>query len=139
MKLLISIISIIGLILLSIYGLTQHDEYYPTIQDLKNNPEKYHNWLIEESGTVKNIQNGEFILVLGNEEILVKNTNIRQPKQGSISLIGIFNKEGFIELQKIQYFDYNHYKYWISIIGLFIFLFIFLKEWKLTKRGFENA
>tara|TARA_Y100000310_G_scaffold202322_1_gene202456 strand:- start:474 stop:893 length:420 start_codon:yes stop_codon:yes gene_type:complete len=139
MKLLFSFIGIIGLVLLSIFSLTQYDNYYPSIKDLNENPERYDQLLTEQYGRIKEFREDGFILLSGNEEILVKTKNIRNPIQGSLSILGTFHKEGFIELNNIHYFDYNNSKYVVSVIGLIIFLFIFFKEWKITSRGFKHA
>ncbi len=141
MKLFFSLIGIIGLVLLSIYSLTQYNDYYPSAKDLNENPEKYHGILTEQYGRIKELNEDSFVLLLGDSEILVKfnNEKIRMPIQGTISILGIYNKEGFIELKDIHYFDYNNTKYLASIIGLIMFLFIFFREWKLTSRGFKYA
>ena len=139
MKLLFSFIGMVGLILLSMFSLTQYNDYYPSVKDFNENPEKYDQLLTEQYGRIKEFREEGFILLLGDEEILVKSKSIRKPIQGTLSILGTFHKEGFIELHDFHYFDYNNSKYVISIIGLIMFLFIFFKEWKITSRGFKNA
>jgi hypothetical protein len=139
MRLLLSFIGMIGLVLLSIFLLTYYEDYYPSIKDLNENPERYDQLLTEQYGRIKEFREEGFILLSGNEEILVKTKEIRKPIQGSLSILGIFHKEGFIELSDVHYFDYNNSKYVVSVIGLIIFLFIFFKEWKITSRGFKHA
>ncbi|MBI2663179.1 hypothetical protein HYX15_01465 [Candidatus Woesearchaeota archaeon] len=139
MKYLFVIIGIIGLILMSIFSLTQYNNYFPAIKDLEKYPEKYDGVLTEQYGKIEEIREDGFILALGNEKIFVKSANVRKPIYGTVSVVGIFHKEGFIELKDIHYFDYNTTKYVISIIGLIIFLVIFFKEWKITSRGFKYA
>ena len=137
LKLFISLISIISLILLSTYSFVQHVNYYPKIKDLLENPEKYHNKITKQTGQISPDTN---ILSSGGDKIRIKsNIPLRKDIFGSTSIIGRFDKEGYIEIKEIHYSDYNNVKYFTSILGLFLFVYIFLKEWKITKRGFENA
>lgn len=139
MKALFILIGITGLVLLSIFSLTNYNNYYPSIKDLNENPERYNKILTEQYGLIEEIKEDSFILVSGDSKILVKANNIRKPIQGSVNILGVFNKDGFIELEDIHYSDYNNTKYLASIIGLLLFLFIFLKEWKITSGGFKYA
>jgi|SRR3989344_2101411 len=140
MRIVIFAIGVIGLLFLSIFSLTNYNHYYPSIKNFNDNPEKYEGITTEQHGVIKEINKNEFIFSIGNQDILVKSDfEIRKPKQGSVDIIGVFRKEGFIELKDIHYFDYNNSKYLTSVIGLIIFLFIFFKEWKLTFRGFKHA
>ncbi|MBI2667952.1 hypothetical protein HYX17_04260 [Candidatus Woesearchaeota archaeon] len=139
MRLFFVIVGITGLILMSIFSLTNYNNHYPSIKYLNENPEKYDGILTEQYGLVDEIKEDSFILASGDSKILVKANNIREPTQGSVNIIGVFNKEGFIKLKDIHYSDYNNTKYFVSIIGLIMFLFIFFREWRITLRGFKYA
>ncbi len=139
MRLFFVIVGITGLILMSIFSLTNYNNYYPSIKDLNENPSRYDGILTEQYGLIKEIKEDSFILVSGDSRILVKANNIREPTQGSVNILGVFNKESFIELKNIHYSDYNNTKYLVSIMGLIMFLFIFFREWRITFRGFKYA
>ena len=131
------IMALIILILLSMYSLNQHSNYYPTIKDLLDNPERYHNKITEQGGRLS-LEKGT--IRRGNEEIkIIIKEPLRNPKYGTVTIVGRFDKSGSIEVHDIHYSDYNNLKYFASIIGGAIFLYLFFKEWKITKRGFESA
>jgi len=136
------ILYIIGIVILSglsIYSYIYHINYAPSVYDLLENKDKYNGFKTEYVGTIINKTNDYFYLKSENTEIKVLYSNVREPKFGQIRVYGIFEKEGYIRALDVQYHDYNFLKYILSLAGFVWFIIIFFREWKITKRGFENA
>ncbi len=138
MKLLILIAALL-LAGMMYYSYAEHDRYYPSISDFAKNPEKYDGMITEHQMQVYNITNESFMARFGDDSILVKYQNAQKPKFGMLTVLGYYKKEGYIQAIKIRYNNYNNGKYILSVFGLFLFLIIFFREWKITLRGFENA
>ena len=139
MKKVCCLLAILLLALMMYYSYTSHDKYYPSISDFVKDPEKYDDIFTEQQVNVYNITADSFMARFGNDEVLVKYKNARQPKYGLLTFTGYYKKAGYIEATEVKYNDYSHGKYLFSFIGLFIFLYIFFKEWKITLRGFKDA
>ena len=139
MKKIYYIIALVLLVSMMYYSYTAHSRYYPSISDFVKDPEKYDNVLTEQQVQVYNITPDSFMTRFGNDEVLVKYPNLKRPKYGQVTFLGYYKKEGFIQATAIRYSNYNYGKYVFSFIGLFILLFIFFREWKITSRGFKDA
>lgn len=93
-------------------------------------------------GKIINISKNHFYLYTGASNVKIESSNIPNVKEARYgeSVVHILRRgDGtFIALGYHNY-DYNYLLYFLSFIAFIIFLVIFLKEWKLTLRGFENA
>ena len=135
----IQLLALLGFIALSFYASKYHQDYYPSVNDLLNNPERYHNTITEQTGVMQDTTGDSFYLKNGDVRIKVIGNNIPQLTYGYTSVLGRFDKDGFIKLKDIRNHNYDSVKYIVSLIGLAIFLAIFFSEWKLTKGGFKYA
>jgi hypothetical protein len=135
----VQLLALLGFIALSFYASKYHMEYYPTIHDLLSNPERYHNLITEQTGVMQDVTSDSFYLKNGDARIKVIGNNIPELKSGYTSVLGKFDKDGFIELKDIRNHNYDSVKYIVSLIGFAIFIAIFFSEWKLTKGGFKYA
>lgn len=134
----ISIIALILFLILSIYMVSYHSLYYPSIDDLLSNPEKFHNKLVEQYGVVSDKIEGSFYINWGNEKIKVISNETGITKYGYTTVYGIFKKEGYIQALKLHHHNYNNLKYLVSILAGLIFIYLFFKEWKIIKGGFKR-
>lgn len=134
----ISIIALILFLILSIYMVLYYSFYYPSIDGLLSNPEKFHNKLVEQYGVVSDKVNDSFYLNRGNEKIKVISNETEITKHGYTNVYGVFKKEGYIQALKLHHHNYNNLKYFVSILAGLIFIYLFLKDWKITKGGFKR-
>jgi len=116
------------------------DNLYPSISTFKTNPEIYDGIKIEKVGRMKDIRNNTFTLRVGMNEVMVKAdySGIEPVKKGVVIVNGVYNKEGHIDMTNIHYSHYHDIKYLISLVGLIIVAIYFVREWRLTKRGFMS-
>jgi len=139
MSKIIYIMAAIILASLMYYSYSEHDKYYPSLADFLKDPAKYDGIATEHQSNIFNVTDDSFMLRSGSSFVTVKYPDVRYPKYGTLNFMGYYRKEGYIEATRIKYNDYNYGKYLMSFIGLFLFLAMFFREWKLTMRGFEDA
>lgn len=83
---------------------------------------------------------GGFYIIYNKQRLRVLyNQTYTPPKYGEVLVYGIIKKDRSIQAIAVHNYNYNYLLYTISgITGIIIFL-IFLKQWKLTLRGFKDA
>ncbi|HLC96332.1 MAG TPA: hypothetical protein VJH97_03355 [Candidatus Nanoarchaeia archaeon] len=103
-----------------------------------DNPALYggHKW--GSWGTIVNQSDDHFYLFMQGHTIRVQGS-VQPAIWGETNYYLYFGEDGTISLIDYHNQDYFYLYYLLSFIGFLIFLWIFFKEWKLTKRGFENA
>lgn len=104
-----------------------------------NNSEKYGGSKVEYFGKVINISQNYFYFRSGSKEIKIYGSGIKMPVLGETIVFLDFQKDGKIRMIDYHNYDYNYIIYIISFFALIVFVVIFLKEWKLTKKGFKDA
>ena len=139
MKTLNTLLLILLLAAIMYYSYAEHDNHYPTISDFLKDPARYDGVLTEQQLQVYNITNESFLARFGDDYVAVKYPGVKEPKFGMVTFLGHYKKEGYIEATAVRYNEYNNGKYLLSFAGLFLFVWIFFREWKITRRGFENA
>lgn len=84
------------------------------------------------------LRNG-FYLMHNTKKMLVFYSEDYMPHQyGEVAVYGYITNEAIYALS-VHNYNYNYVLYFISFFsGLFILAFFF-REWKMTRRGFENA
>ena len=111
------------------------------LQNILDDPDVYEGVIYQTSGRIAN-SDDLFIYIRDTESNhLVKirkddRLMFADPGTDSVMVYGVFNGEYFIPI-KVRINKFIFMKYILSIIGLFIFLRIFLNEWKITLKGFE--
>jgi len=133
------------LILLLVSGFVEFDneEHKSYLQTVLDDPQEHDGEAFQVGGPI--IKNDEqFLLIrdpVANHDIKV----LQDPRFASINVVydsvtvyGIFKSESssFIPV-KVRIHRFEIFKYIFSIIGAVMFLYIFLKEWKLTWKGFQ--
>lgn len=138
---LIWILAFVLAIGLSVYSFARPLKDQDSVSFFLKNPDYYDGIIAENSGPIEDIQEFSFVMVKGKNKILVKHDGtigeVRKPILGTMDLVGIYHKEGYIEATDFRYDDYNFVKYILSAISFIIFTIYFFKEWKLTWKGFE--
>ena len=114
------------------------------LQNILDNPDEHIGVVYQTSGRIVSSDDNNFFIYIRDTESnhLVKIFNdgrliFADPRTDSITIRGVFNGEYFIPIN-VRIHKFLFMKYVLSIIGLFIFLYIFLNEWKLTLKGFES-
>lgn len=134
------ILAILALVFLGVYTLENHEKYFPSVYNILNNPDKYDGQVIELYVRPMNITNESFLINDNGAWITVRYKNLTPPKYGQLAFFGVFKKDGsYIQAIEVRYDNYSYLKYVLSFIGLFIIIIMLFKEWKLTRRGFEDA
>lgn len=132
-------VSLLIIIVLCSYSYLNFDKYDPSIKQFLNGMDKYEGKFSSNKGYII-YKGNETYLNSGNEEILLKyhrnNSTITKERFGYTTVEGYYRKPGYIEVVDYKNINYNFVKYIFSVLGFAIFLFFFLKEWKITKKGF---
>ena len=134
-------ILIVLLFLLLSFDFYLSKKYYPPSSDeFLANPAKYGGMQSEFTGTFINSSEDSFYLRVNQKPIKVYYSGFKKPELGQVYLLVELNKDGTAKALEVHKMSYNYLKYFISLIGLIIFLVIFFKEWKFKKGRFvENA
>ncbi|MCH8003871.1 MAG: hypothetical protein IH934_04550 [Nanoarchaeota archaeon] len=110
-----------------------------TITRYLENPQKYGGVKLENFGRIVNISQDHFYFDIGSMDLKVFGSGIKRPVLGELVVYIHFNKNGRIEMIDNHTYDYNYVLYGISFFSLIVFIIIFFKEWKFTRRRFEDA
>lgn len=110
-----------------------------SIEKYLREPEKFGNKKMERIIKIENISNNHFYFQWGEFNIKVLGSGIEKPVLGETVVYLNFRKDGIIEMIDYHNYNYNYVLYTISVFALILFLIFFFMEWKLTKRGFEDA
>tara|TARA_B100000315_G_scaffold250857_1_gene284483 strand:+ start:1211 stop:1666 length:456 start_codon:yes stop_codon:yes gene_type:complete len=110
-----------------------------TIEKYMENPQKFGGIKFEHMARIINISQDHFYVNLGNRDLKVMGSGIKRPIYGETLVYVHYRKDGIIELIDYHNYDYNYFLYIISFFAFIVFIIIFLKEWKITWRGFEDA
>ena len=110
-----------------------------SLQNYLENPEKYGDHSSESFGRIVNISQDHFYFNAGGDYIKVFGKNIQKAELGETVLYLDYRKDGRIVMIDYHNYNYNYILYAISFLAVMIFVFLFFKEWKLTRRGFKNA
>lgn len=106
--------------------------------DMLDNPGRFENQKMQIRGTFINSSNDHFYAEFEDRPLKIYYSGVSPPKLGEIVVSGIIRK-GFVQGTDFHNYDYNYILYVFSSLAAVIFVLILFKEWKLTKRGFENA
>ena len=123
------------------YSYQVYKNNYPFINSYLQNPDEHKGKELYSTGKILEITKDYFIFDTGLKEIKIthnKNIKITLTKFGLTEIL-VTEKEGEFNLITHHNQNYNFSKYILSGIGFIIFLLIFSKEWKLTKRGFVKC
>src|SRR3989344_3779187 len=104
-----------------------------------NNPEKYSGNKVEYFGKIINISQDSLYFRAEGKEIKVYGSGVKMPVLGETVVFLDFQKDGKIRIIDYHNYNYNYVIYLISFFALAVFVAIFLKEWKLTRKGFKDA
>jgi len=111
-----------------------------TIHDFLQNPHSY-------AGSSKNIMasyhnsfDGGFVVNYNNELITIfYDQEYIPPRYGEVLVYGILQRDGTVKAVGVHNYNYNYILYIVSFLAGIFVLALFLKEWKITGRGFESA
>jgi len=129
---------IAALLFLMLYSVTNYHGHYPSLDTFYNEPEKYAGAIAENCGMMVDETSDGFILRAGVNKILVKynQTSLRYPVLGTVCVLGAYN-DGFIDAEAVRLNDFIFVKYFISFLAFLYVVFVFFREWKITKKGFR--
>jgi len=138
-KIIFNVVVVSMMVLFSMFSYTHEPKQHNSIAFFLENPEQYHGILAENSGYVKDIKDGSFVMESNNGNVVVVyNGSVRKVPFGLISVVGTYNKAGYIEAKQIHYHDYGNMKYVLSFVAFIFLILSIFKEWKLTVSGFEE-
>ena len=129
-------LAFIVLVSIMLYSYENYHKYYPSLATFQNDPESLEGVKAENCGIAEYVSKDQLVIRGGYERIQVKANNPRYPKYGTVCVIGYYNKEGYIEAEDIRYNDYIFVKYFLSSLSILYIIYVFFKEWKLTRKGF---
>lgn len=136
---LLTIILVIALIFIENKDFSDSNDDIFTISNYIDNPEKYGGVQLENFGRIVEINQDHFYFDIGSMDLKVYGTEIKKPILGEIVVYIDYNKNGKMEMIDYHTYDYNYVLYGLSFFSLIVFVIIFFAEWKITRRGFEDA
>lgn len=134
-----AILMLVFLVYDHVYAYIFPDVGYFTLEDYAKNPQAYDGLKEERFGRIINISDGYFYFNSGGKPIKVFGSGLEMPVFGETAIYVELEGDGRIKLVGHHNYNYNYLLYLISAVALLVFLVIFFKEWRITKRGFENA
>lgn len=126
-------------ITLALYGNLIKTNKLPSSRDYLLNPSKYGGYEGEYFGKIINISEDYFYIRVPSTDLKVIGSGIKKPVLGESTFLLYFGRDGFIKLIDYHNYNYNYLLYLFSGFAFIIFLIIFFKEWRITKRGFKDA
>ena len=126
-------VALIALVGLMIFGYFDTPAF-PTIDQILDNPENHAGKQVEYLGKSSNLNSSGFLF---DNKIWVNFNDPVQTVFGYTSFAGTVNTDGSIDAFEVWTHDYSYFIFIMSIIGAFIFLFIFFREWKISGGCFK--
>ena len=80
--------------------------------------------------TVKKIEDDHFVISQIGADLKIFGTCPEMRENDFVQLVGVFHKEGWLELESCYVARYRRIKIWISIFPIIFVGVIFLKEWR---------
>jgi len=114
------------------------DENIFTLDKYLENPGKYGGAKSQRMGKILEI-NGDYFFFSGGDKAIKVIGKIERPVLGETLIYVHYRKDGVIELIDYHNYNFNYILYILSLFAIMIFLVVFFREWKLTKRGFKDA
>jgi hypothetical protein len=90
-------------------------------------------------GKIINMSSNHFYFDNGDTIIRVEGSKIEKSILGETTLYLFFSKDGWIYLLDYHNYNYNYLIYVLSILAIIVFIYMFSREWRVTRRGFTNA
>lgn len=109
-----------------------------SINNYLENPNRFGEHKDERFGKIINISEDHFYFSLGDINIKIYGAGIKKPIFGETVVFVNYGRDGKITLIDYHNYNYNYLLYILSFFALVIFVIIFLKEWKITPRGFKD-
>ena len=135
-------ILILIIFLLLSYDFYLSRKYYPPSSDqFLGNPRKYAGRITEITGTFLNSTEGSFYVKVNQRPLKVYYPDLEKPVFGQVNMMLKINNDGTATAFEVHPMTLNYFKYFISIFGLLIFIYLFFKEWKFKNWRFveKNA
>lgn len=122
------------------YVFLNYERYYPLITGFSQDPSSYEGRVIELEGKIVEREGRYYIASTSNIPVEIKYDWSKEgsSKPGSAVILGVLHKEGIIEVLGIHPRKHHMVKYYVSGLGIIIFLFIFFKEWRVSLKGFKE-
>jgi hypothetical protein len=104
------------------------------------NPTKFAGRTATFSARYSNPVDGGFIVIYNHKPVRVHyGLEYAPPHYGEVLIFGRLNEGGFVEALGVHNYNYNYFIYGLSFLAGLVVLWCFLREWKMTRRGFEHA
>lgn len=111
-------------------------EFGFTLERFLDQPQRYGDYRGERFGAIGEVYEDYFYFSVGDKVIKVMG-KAEKPLFNEVTAHLEFRKDGTIQLLAYHNYKYNFFLYVVSALALGIFAWMFFREWKLTKRGFE--
>ena len=111
-------------------------EFGFTLERFLQDPKTYGGYRGERFGAITEVYDNYFYFSVG-ERVLKVFGKAEKPRFGEVTAHLEFRKDGTIQLLAYHHYKYNLFLYAVSLVAFGIFLRLFFREWRLTKRGFE--
>ncbi len=102
-------------------------------------PLTYGNHTGQRFGKVVGVQADTFDFNDGDKVIRIEGSGVVPAVLGETILYVDYRLDGRMVLIDYHNYNYNYVLYGLSLVAFFYFVWLFFREWKLTKRGFRDA
>ena len=137
-KVIIAILAILFIAIIQHYYLTNINSHRIPLNELSQNPSKYEGQEEEAEGRILSTDKDSFVLITPSHKIMIFN-NHPNLKKGDYGTFLLKVENGKIINKEYRLYNKEPIKYFLSLLAIIIVIIIFLKEFKLTKRGFKHA
>ena len=114
--------------------------FKPTTEEMLNAPIYYAGNTIHLMGPYGGSLANGFRLIYNHKPIAILYQNkYNPPRYGEVLIEGILLEDGQVYALHVHNYDYNYFIYALSFLAGVAVLICFFCEWRITRRGFEDA
>ena len=108
--------------------------------DFMQDPKKYAGETREIMGPYLEPTDQGFIMLYNKQPLRVHyEKEYNPPTYGQVLVYGTLNEAGYIDAIGVHNYNYNYIIYALSFLAGLYVIKVFFTEWKITRRGIENA
>ena len=131
---------ILALCLYSQYG---YNKRHSSIDDVKEDPERFENVSFRSEGTVRDlvVEDGlyRFTLVVMGDEIEALYVGPPEVQEDDYVIVygTLYMKQGYLSVERLHIYQDIRRLYALSVVGLVLLLYLFFRGWSFSWRNFE--
>ena len=142
-RLLMKAILAAAILSLCLYSQYEYSRRHSSIDDVKEDPERFENVSFRSEGTVRDLVAGGGLTnftftVMGDDIEAVYGGPVEIEEGDYVIVFGtLFMKQGYLLVERLHIYRDIRRLYALSVVGLALFLAIFFRDWRLSWRNLE--